>query len=746
MNSRCFIILTSLLFLCLNVRAQRIITEKQDELGQHGAKGKRMLGGASTKKGDKENKGDELKIGIRTWTIDEFGKMDSVATDTCSYQFQNDNFTEGRTGHYNTLGNMGSPRMSRIFTDRPERFAFFIFSQPYDFFLQPVNKFHFTNTLSPITNITYHETTSSENGEDRICAKYAVNIDKTAGIGFKLDYLYGRGYYDNQATSQFGATLYGSVIKEKYKAHVLLNFNYLKTAENGGITDDDYISNPEKFPSSFGTKDIPTRLNKAWNKMYVNTGRITHSYSLGFYRHPKQSQQAAEDSIRQILMNKGKSTDSTAAKLSQNIPPITPTVSDSIQKPVLPKGAIPLTPTSTDSTEDIKMIFIPVTHFIHTLEVNSNQKNFISNTASNNNFFTNNYFEGDLALDKNSHFQLSNMLAVELCEGFNKWALAGLRLFVQHDFNHYSIPATASTFSKFNENRFSVGGMILHHKSPSLQYEILGKTTSTAGKWGEFELSAHGNSQLRLLKDTLSIKIDGSIINQQPTFFYRHFQSKYLWWENNGLDKQFSTRIRASIRSIKAKAKMEVTLENIKKYTYFSAISTPSLSTDNTASTMSAEVVQEPDNIQLISASLSKNFKLGILNWENEIIYQKSTNQEALPLPDFTAYSNLYLLFKIAKVLNVQFGGDVRYFTAYDAPTYHPVLGMYVNQDKNDQLKIGNYPIVNIYANFHLKHTRFYIMYSHLNYSKEGGKSFLAPHYPINPGIIKLGLSWNFFN
>ena len=86
-----------------------------------------MLGGASTKKGDKENKGDELKIGIRTWTIDEFGKMDSVATDTCSYQFQNDNFTEGRTGHYNTLGNMGSPRMSRIFTDRPERFAFFMF-------------------------------------------------------------------------------------------------------------------------------------------------------------------------------------------------------------------------------------------------------------------------------------------------------------------------------------------------------------------------------------------------------------------------------------------------------------------------------------------------------------------------------------------------------------------------------------------------------------------------------------------
>jgi hypothetical protein len=71
---------------------------------------------------------------------------------------------------------------------------------------------------------------------------------------------------------------------------------------------------------------------------------------------------------------------------------------------------------------------------------------------------------------------------------------------------------------------------------------------------------------------------------------------------------------------------------------------------------------------------------------------------------------------------------------------------MFANQPSAEKIKVGNYPIIDVYANFHLKHTRFYVMYSHINYSNDGSKSFRAPHYPANPGMLKLGLSWNFFN
>ena len=95
-------------------------------------------------------------------------------------------------------------------------------------------------------------------------------------------------------------------------------------------------------------------------------------------------------------------------------------------------------------------------------------------------------------------------------------------------------------------------------------------------------------------------------------------------------------------------------------------------------------------------------------------------------------------------------GADVRYFTAYYAPDYAPALGMYHLQNKaeSERQLIGNYPIANVYANFHLKQARFYVMYCHANdrLIESMNNSFLVPHYPINPHWFKLGLSWNFWD
>ena len=105
----------------------------------------------------------------------------------------------------------------------------------------------------------------------------------------------------------------------------------------------------------------------------------------------------------------------------------------------------------------------------------------------------------------------------------------------------------------------------------------------------------------------------------------------------------------------------------------------------------------------------------------------------------------MYLRFKIAKVLKVDFGADIRYFTKYYAPDYSPALGQYTTQDNGvNNIEIGNYPIINVYANMHLKQTRFFVMMSHVNYSD--GNAFMVPHYPTNQSIIRFGLSWNFFN
>ena len=158
------------------------------------------------------------------------------------------------------------------------------------------------------------------------------------------------------------------------------------------------------------------------------------------------------------------------------------------------------------------------------------------------------------------------------------------------------------------------------------------------------------------------------------------------------------------------------------------------------------EVRQKGGAITLLTLSLAQNFKLGPLNWENVITYQKSTDNDVLPVPDLNIYTNLYLRFKIAQVLKCDFGADGRYFTKYYAPDYSPALGQYAVQTGDNRVQTGNYPLVNIYANFHLKHTRFFVMMSHVNAGSGNRQYFLTPHYPLNQRVFRFGLSWNFFN
>ena len=118
-----------------------------------------------------------------------------------------------------------------------------------------------------------------------------------------------------------------------------------------------------------------------------------------------------------------------------------------------------------------------------------------------------------------------------------------------------------------------------------------------------------------------------------------------------------------------------------------------------------------------------------------------------MPLPLLNVYSNLYLKFVYAKVLKIQIGADARYFSSYYAPDYAPALEQYFVQEGEHKVQVGGYPFINVYANFHLKQVRFYVMYYHVTQGLfENSNSFLAPHYPVNPRMFKLGLSWNFWD
>lgn len=61
--------------------------------------------------------------------------------------------------------------------------------------------------------------------------------------------------------------MYGSYLGDHYQAHILFSTNHQKVAENGGITDDNYITHPEIFSESYALEEIPVMMSKTGTVM-----------------------------------------------------------------------------------------------------------------------------------------------------------------------------------------------------------------------------------------------------------------------------------------------------------------------------------------------------------------------------------------------------------------------------------------------------------------------------------------------
>ena len=742
-----------------------------DNYNQIDAEGN-MISRNKTNRKDSLKNEKEIPEGIKVWTIDSrFGDRKPAIPDTLSHMFMNTVFTTGLRGEYNTTGNLGAPRINRIFTDRQNE-GQFIFTQPFDFFITPIGQFHFTNTLSPFTNITYNTAGNRLNGEDHLTTKFGVNAGKKLGVGFKFDYLYGRGYYQDQSTAHFNYTMYGSYIGDHYQAHLLLSTNHQKVTENGGITNDNYIIHPESYSDKYTTSEIPTVLSQNWNRNDNQHIFFTHRYNLGFSR--KVPMTADEIKAKKFAMASKKDNESSkqekdSSRNNKKEEPIEGRPDNAKIMGTEPDGQkktndrLALDKHTADSLLSIenkkqadsmwmKKEFVPVTSFIHTIQFDNYRRIYQAyNTPSNyyaHNYNVQEYLSGDSIYDKTRYYSLKNTFALSLLEGFNKWAKAGLKAFITSDLRHFTLP-NATGIDSYNEHNLSIGAQLSKTQGKLLHYDAIAETWLTGSDAGQMKLDVNADLNFKLFGDTLTLFANGFLYRLNPTFYYRHFHSRHAWWDNNNLSKIIHSRIQGILNYQKTRTTLRFEIDEIKNYTYFAS----SYNTVNDNRVNHAIIVKQNNGlIHLLTASISQDFTFGPINWENMITYQNSSNKTVLPVPALNIYSNLYLRFKIAHVLRCDFGADVRYFTKYYAPDYVPILGQYAIQTNTDtngndnRIEIGNYPVANVYANFHLKHTRFFIMISHFNAGTGRKNYFFTPHYPLNQSILRFGLSWNFFN
>ena len=535
-----------------------------------------------------------IPIGLYQWKVSRrLGNVIPIAVDTLHNGFQNSNDPAGPTGQYNYLGNLGAPRMSRIFFDRREESQFF-FTDPYDQSVLRPEDVTFTNTLSPFTNLTYYKSFNSRDSEERFKSYFAINANKRLGFGFYIDYLYGRGLYNNQSTAFFNGGLFSSYRGDKYNMHFIFNNDNLKMRENGGITDDRYITDPldmAEGKKQYSSTDIPTLFNKVWNHNTSNHIFLTHRYNVGFYKERQDS--VSKDSIRII--------------------------------------------------EDFIPEFVPVTSFIHTLELDLNGRKYITqDNAQNQEYFENTFFGND-SIDNDKRTSIRNTFGISLLEGFNKWAKAGLTAFATHEYRDFTLPDSTDTGKRiarhYKENVFYVGGELIKKQGKLLHYNVLGEIAVAGEDAGQFRVEGNGDLNFKLLGDSVRLEANAYVKNLNPTFFYRHFHSKHYWWDNDNLSKIMRTRIEGKLNFKKLGTTLRAGVENIKNYTYLANTSVPVMNSQQEVVSYknNANVAQYSGNIQVLTAMWQQKFKVGIFHLDGEVAYQKSSKKEILPLPNLSA-------------------------------------------------------------------------------------------------------------
>ncbi|WP_195669100.1 putative porin [Bacteroides intestinalis] len=671
------------------------------------------------------------------WQLSEtLGNRTIVPADTLALNFQNTNLVGGMTGEYNFLGNLGSPRLSRIFFNRQDDEPT-LFMAPYSsFFVRPDQVF-FTNSNVPYTNLTYYKAGNKVNGEERFKSYFSVNVNKRLAFGFNFDYLYGRGYYANQSTSHFNAGLFGSYIGERYQIQAVYNNFFMKMNENGGIANDGYITRPDTMAEGkkeYSSTTIPVKMEQTSNRNKDFYIYLTQRYRLGFKRRVLK-EEAQNNNVQQRF-----SPTAPTAPIASSIAPVDSLATGSLATDSLPANNLAMGDNlSLDSLnnnhalpEDTNFVeeFVPVTSFIHTFKIERARHSYQSVSTPDENAY---YNKQGVSRDSTTAFSVKNVFGIALLEGFNRYAKAGLTGYISHKFSRYDLMnADSMTVDRFTEQEIYVGGELAKRQGKTLHYSIDGEVGIMDKAMGQFRVNGNMDLNFRLWKDTVNLIVRGFVKNTLPSFYMRHYHSNLHVWDNDNMEKEFRTRVEGELNIDRWGTNLRAGVENVKNYTYLNQKAVPE---------------QNSGNIQILSATLKQNFRAGIFHLDNEVTWQKSSNETVLPLPQFSVYSNLYLLTKLAKkVLTVQLGADVRYFTKYNAPAYTPSIQQFHLQPENDQVEIGGYPIVNVYANLHLKRTRLFAMYSHVNQGMGTRNSFLVPHYPINPSLLRIGVSWNFYD
>lgn len=285
------------------------------------------------------------------------------------------------------------------------------------------------------------------------------------------------------------------------------------------------------------------------------------------------------------------------------------------------------------------------------------------------------------------------------------------------------------SFGKTNySGTYLTAGLFNVDSTALFTYDVAGRLCVLGHYAGNFKIDGFLSQALRRDKSSL-LRAEASIELKSVNPFFDRYVGNHNIWENDF--KPIKTiRIEGKYINTRLRTELGVGFNNIFSYVYFDTIAMPQ---------------QTSKTLMVLTAWAKEIFRAGHFYFDQSVYFQKSTQEDILSLPAISLYSHNYYqnhLFK--RALELQVGIDLFYNTRFYSDNYMPSIMQFYNQR---EVKTGNYPKVDVFLNLHIKRAMLFVKYEHVNYHlKNHGNFFSAADYPINPGMLKFGIQWDFFD
>lgn len=594
------------------------------------------------------------------------------------------------------------------------------FYEPYECYSYNPYTAPMYNTKTPYTELAYWGTlfANDERAENDLHIMTTQNIFPSFNFTLEYDRVGANGMLENEKVDNRTFMAAVNHLGKKYQMHGGYIYNKMSKGENGGIVDNFWIRD-----TTVGSREIDVRLKDASTLIKKNTVFLDQTYRIPFNFIQKMKD-------RKVLKKENAYRDSVIATGDS--------IAIAAMEVLLAEKQESRAAKSADTLNtDITTAFIGHSSEYSTYRKIYEDKIGLEDTEARNLYNNKFYINPTASADSIRVMKFENKLFIKLQPWASDAIVSAINVGIGDKLMNYCMFTPDSYLYKKKGNTvwnstYLYGGVKGQYKN-YFHWDADGYYTFLGKEINDFGIDANMGFNIypfrRYRKSPISFNAHFGTNLKEPDYYQQHYYSNHYKWDND-FSKISTTTLDGTISIPHWKLNIDAGWTLIKNHIYYDG---------------QAMAQQEASAVSVFNVALTKNFKLWGLHFDNQALFQLSSNEDVIPLPMVAVNARWYWQFNVVKkVMQMQIGANVTYNTNWYAPGYSPALGMFYNQKVE---KYGNCPYIDAFVNIQWKRACIFVKFVNvgMGWPMEHADYFSAHGYIRPQRAFKLGIFWPFY-